>query len=391
MTGVKYSDRNRGSINTGKLHLLLLLCLSGCVAPFEPEIHKYENLLVVDGAVSNIPGSVYVKLSKTSSYDNRTENPINSASVTLIDDLDNRIPFINPAPGKYLPPDPDYAGQIGRSYKILIETVDGISCESVFEELKEPVQLGEVKYVFTRHDGDGEWDLEIQVDVKNANNLNDYFYWEYAETWEFEVPYTSPYEPDARVCYRTFKPPVFLINSTENLSQKQLLNYPLYPIDVNSNRLYIKYSVLVTQHTLSEQTYMYYRDLKEINENRGSLFDNSPITLIGNIRNLTNSRQPVLGNIQVSGAVNKRIFIENSDIADKLTVFSGYDDCQQEYAGITTDARLLDSLTRAGWYIMDRVFNPAANDTILTLTNSKGCCDCKMNGTNIKPDYWDTE
>ncbi len=388
---MKQTKKYTGRIKSGRLPILLMLCMAGCVTPFEPEIQKYEDLLVVDGAISNIPGSVYVKLSKTSSYHDRAEYPVKSASVTLIDDLDNRISFINPSPGEYLPPDPNYAGQPGRSYKILIETADGILCESVLEELKEPVQLDKVKYAFSKPDEDGEWDLEIQLDVMNVNNLNTYFYWEYTETWEFEVPYTSPYEPDSRVCYRTVKPPVFLIYATESMARKQLVNYPLYAIDINSNRLYIKYSVIVTQHTISERTYQYYRDLKEVNENRGTLFDTSPVTLIGNINNLSNPGQPVLGNFQVSGSVAKRIFIMNEDVADKLSVTSGYDNCQLVYAGQITDAYLLDSLTRAGWFVMDRVFNPAVEDTVLSLTNSKGCFDCKMNGTNSKPDYWDIE
>jgi hypothetical protein len=388
---VKEPKKYTGRRKSARFPLLLMVCMAGCVSPFEPEIQKYEDLLVVDGAISNIPGSVYVKLSKTSSYHDRTEYPVKSAGVTLIDDLDNRISFINPSPGEFLPPDPNFAGQVGRSYKIMIETADGIICESVLEELKEPVALDEVKYAFSKHEEDGEWDLEIQLDVMNGNNLTTYFYWEYAETWEFEVPYTSPNEPDSRVCYKMVKPPVFLIYSTENMAQKQLVNYPLYSIDTKSNRLYIKYSVIVTQHTISERTYQYYRDLKEVNENRGTLFDTAPVTLIGNINNLSNPGQPVLGNFQVSGSVAKMIFIRNEDIADKLYVTSGYDNCQLVYAGIITDAYLLDSLTKAGWFVMDSVYNPAVEDMILSLTNSKGCYDCKMDGTNMKPDYWDNE
>lgn len=374
-----------------KLVLLSLFHIIACVSPFEPEISKYENVLVVDGAVSNIPGSTFVILSKTSSYNDRYRNPVNAARISLIDDLGNEEHFLNTAGGTYHLPDSNYAGQIGRSYKIHIETADGEICESLFEELKEPIPLDSVKYEFVDGSTDGVGGIRIVVDVENTNNLNAYFYWEYKETWEFEVPYSSPLAPDSKICYKSEKPPVFIINSTYDLVQNQLLNYPLYFIDNTTNRLYRKYSVIVTQHTLTEQCYVYYQDLKEVNEERGTLFDKAPLTLVGNMRNIANPEQAVLGNFQVSGAVTKRIFIENQDVADYLNVPNGFEDCQIQYVGQTTEGFLLDSLTRSGWVVMDQTYNPARNDTILTMTKSKRCYDCKLSGTNIKPDFWDSD
>ena len=369
----------------------LLLSFASCVEPFNPLINKYENLLVVDGAISNIPGSVYVILSKTSPYNDEKKIPVNAARITLYDDLDNKFSFLNSSNGKYTLDDPNFAGQIGRSYKIHIETGDGTICESFFESLNDPIPLDSVKYVFKAGPNDKERGLKIEVDVKNINSLNAYFYWEYTETWEYEVPFISSFKPNSTICYKNFTPPVFIINSTQNLSQKQLLDYPIYFIDNTTNRLYKKYSVLVTQHTLTEQAYTFYHDLKEINEQRGGLFDKSPVTLIGNMRNLTKPEQPVLGNFQVSGAAIKRIFIRNKDISSLLNVPSGYENCRIEFGGESTDAKKLDSLMRAGWVPFDRSFNPAANDTIISLTNYRGCCDCTTNGTNIKPEYWDNE
>jgi hypothetical protein len=371
--------------------LFLILFLVACVAPFEPEIGKYENVLVVDGAVSNIPGTTFVILTKTSSYNERYRNPVNAARITLIDDLGNELRFLNTAGGVYHLPDSNYAGQIGRSYKIHIETADGEICESQFEELKEPIPLDRVKYEFIDGDNDNERGIRILVDIENMSNLNAYFYWEYRETWEFEVPYSSSLEPDSKVCYKTVKPPIFIINSTYDLVQNQLLNYPLYFIDNTTNRLYRKYSVLVTQHTLTEQCYVYYQDLKEVNEERGTLFDKAPLTLVGNMQNLANSDQAVLGNFQVSGAVTKRIFINHNEIADGLNVPSGYEDCEIQYVGEITEAAYMNTLLESGWIVMDRNFNPVRNDTIATLTKAKRCYDCKLNGTNIKPEFWDSE
>lgn len=374
-----------------RLGIILLLFIISCVAPFEPEIDKYENVLVVDGAVSNIPGTTFVLLTKTSSYNERYRNPVNAARITLIDDLGNEVFFLNTAGGEYHLPDSNFAGQIGRSYKIHIETADGEVCESQFEELKEPIPLDRVKYEFVEGSTDSERGIRIVVDVENTSSLNSFFYWEYKETWEFEVPFTSSLEPDSKVCYKSVKPPIFIINSTYDLVQNKLINYPLYFIDNTTNRLYRKYSVIVTQHTLTEQCYVYYQDLKEVNEERGTLFDKAPLTLVGNMQNLSDPDQAVLGNFQVSGAVTKRIFIDHTEIADKLNVPSGYDDCEIQYVGEITEAAYMTTLLESGWIVMDRNFNPVRNDTIATLTKAKRCYDCKLNGTNVKPEFWESE
>jgi hypothetical protein len=248
-----------------------------------------------------------------------------------------------------------------------------------------------VKYEFVEGSTDSERGIRIVVDVENTSSLNSFFYWEYKETWEFEVPFTSSLEPDSKVCYKSVKPPIFIINSTYDLVQNKLMNYPLYFIDNTTNRLYRKYSVIVTQHTLTEQCYVYYQDLKEVNEERGTLFDKAPLTLVGNIQNLSDPDQAVLGNFQVSGAVTKRIFIDHNEIADKLNVPSGYDDCEIQYVGEITEAAYMTTLLESGWIVMDRNFNPVRNDTIATLTKAKRCYDCKLNGTNIKPDFWESE
>jgi hypothetical protein len=345
----------------------------------------------VDGAVSNIPGSAYLKLTKTSPYNNPKKIYVNAAKVTLIDNLGNETHFLNSTNGKYAPGDPQFCGTIGRSYKIRIETANGQICESEFEEMKQPIALDSVKYVFKDGATDEEKGLMILLDVNNTENLNTYFYWEYTETWEIEAPFLSSFKPNSTICYKIYTPPVFNIYSTGSSSRKQIIDYPLFFINNTTNRLYRKYSVIVTQHTLNERTYTFYHDLKDINEDKGSLFDTAPVTLIGNINNLSNPVQPVLGNFQVSGSATQRIFITNDEIKSKLNVPSGYEKCELKYGGLLTDGAMLDSLIKAGWTVFDKSFNNAANDTILSLTNYRGCCDCTKDGTNVKPDYWDNE
>ena len=64
----------------------MVLFSNSCIDEYWPELDKYENLLVVDGYISNEPGPYEVKLSLSSKVDQLTTNPVPNATVIIMDD-----------------------------------------------------------------------------------------------------------------------------------------------------------------------------------------------------------------------------------------------------------------------------------------------------------------
>ncbi|MCK9208819.1 MAG: DUF4249 domain-containing protein, partial [Salinivirgaceae bacterium] len=243
-----------------------IFVFSTCIEPFKPDIDKYESLLVVDAIITSEGGSGHVILSKTYPYDETFTTYVDGANVSLINEDGMEYNFINYKEGYYTIADSSFEAIIGEDYKIRIETTDGEICESTFETLTEPVPIDSIYYQFISGNDPKSKGLQILMNIENNEKKNVYFSWEYIETWEFEVPYASPYFEGLTTCYKTVKPAVFLIKSLKDYENRQLLAYPLYFIDNTTNRLYIKYSVLITQYTLSESAYNFLKELKEINE-----------------------------------------------------------------------------------------------------------------------------
>ena len=369
----------------------IAIFLRGCVTPYEPKIDKYDNLLVVEGILTNFAGSCKVKLTHTYPYNRKNPLPETGAVVTVMDDIGNEIVLKGNKDGEYVPEDSTFSGMVGLRYKITIETTGGEQFESEFEELKEPVPIESIRYE-AQDKGQGVTGVQLYLDTYDPLNNSFYYGWDFSETWQIEVPYVSNsvYLPEMKICYRNNSTSSIIIKSTKDYVEDKLVKFPFYFIDNSSNRLYLKYSILLKQYVLNEKSYIFYKNLKDINENVGTLFDKTPVILIGNIRNKIQPEKPVLGNFQVSGVSEKRIFIYNSDLPSNIreTFLSGYDYCTTDVVSIRNDRIRLDSLLGVGWAVMDTIFEEAELDTFLGLAFSRACFDCKLTGDINMPPYW---
>jgi hypothetical protein len=371
------------------LSVIIIIIMYRCIFPYEPVIDKYENVLVVDGLLTNIQGNCFVKLSRTYRYDEKPDSVEIGASVLIMDDQGNQMKLKDNGNGLYLPEDSTFSGVIGRKYKVSVETQGGEICESSLDELKEPVDIEEVYYTY-KDMGKEIKGLQFYVDAYDHQHRSHYYSWDFEETWEFSVPYQSmsDYLPEMKVCYRHNSSRKISIASTMEFSEDRIIGFPLFFIDNTTNRLAVKYSVVVRQYVLTEKTYEFYNDLKEINENTGTLFDRTPVILAGNLINTIDPGKPVLGNFQVSGASEKRIFIHRDDLPADMTIVTEYEYCKADLVSKITQRSKLDSLLRIGWTVMDTIYDETEHDTLIGLAISRSCFDCTMKGDIVMPDYW---
>lgn len=102
----------------------LLLASFSCRELYEPETDPMDDVVIVDGLVTDQPGSSVIKLRYYRRFLNVWEHPLPGATVHVSDDQGNIFPFYenNPLkPGHYFPED-SFAGVEGRSYVLHIET-----------------------------------------------------------------------------------------------------------------------------------------------------------------------------------------------------------------------------------------------------------------------------
>ena len=71
------------------LLLLLLLLLQACIEPYEPVINETQEVMVIDGMISDRPGLHQVRVSISTPYSDPEFRPVAGCVVSVTDDQGN--------------------------------------------------------------------------------------------------------------------------------------------------------------------------------------------------------------------------------------------------------------------------------------------------------------
>ncbi|MAJ52247.1 MAG: hypothetical protein CMB82_11645 [Flammeovirgaceae bacterium] len=390
-----------------KIYLFILFFGFSCIEPFEYELidEGGSPLIVVDGLLTNEEKMHSVRLSYTSGLGINNLTTINEATVTIESGDGDVVTLTERQPGNYVTSSA-YQGIVGQSYRLRIKTKNGHEYLSAEELLNEapPIDTLYGKYVQLPSEERAELLNGVQLFIES--DWNDYevstFRYVWEETYEWRVPYPSEYVyipktaeaiqrektdlQSVEVCFRGDTSTALLLGSTFSLNNAKLKEFPVHFINENDANLSFKTAVNVKQFALSNATYQYYKRLKENNESGGSLFDKQKGNISGNIKSLSDPKELVMGNFDVSGVSAKMAFFEpKTFLSDGLKVNYGPD-----YCGIDIDS--ISALALEGYVTDDRnarkIIWTYDFDLQLYFMISENCSDCRILGNIEVPDFW---
>jgi len=97
--------------------ILLFLTFAQCEEVVNPELVAEDPVLVIDGLITNQPGSSYVELTKTDPFNSQTPAPrVSNALVSITDNTGQLQFFTERSSGRYVAGDPTFEGIPGRVY-----------------------------------------------------------------------------------------------------------------------------------------------------------------------------------------------------------------------------------------------------------------------------------
>lgn len=180
-------------MKTFKYLLLIILMLTGCVVQFVPEAGDYKDYIVVDALITDQNNTYKIEISKTAPLgETFSRLPVTGGQVTITDDLGNNFQFTEALSGQYISDSLAFRGQVGRSYTLHIKA-DGHQYESMPVEMK-PVPPIDSLYAEIIDNNTYEFGKIVQgyqvyLDTHDPTNECKFFRWDFAETWEFHIPY----------------------------------------------------------------------------------------------------------------------------------------------------------------------------------------------------------
>ncbi|MEQ8686142.1 MAG: DUF4249 domain-containing protein [Imperialibacter sp.] len=379
---------------------LLILTLWGCVEPFEPETGGFKSVLVVEGNISDADEPYLITVSRTAPLDASGAIPEKGAFVQVKDEEGAAFLFTEVAPGKYHSNPLDFIGCSGKNYTLSIITSSNQRYESDVVTLKPTPPIDSIYFepeMRLTDAGDSLDGIRIMVDAHDPLGTSEYYKYSWTETYEIRPHYPSYYEwnfsvtppafvrrnPEINLCFKTDTCRQVLVTSTANLKTDRVSEFEVNYVSTVSFRIKSRYSILVRQQTLSEKSFRYWSEVQKTSESLGTLFDPQPYQLTGNVHNIDDPEEPVLGYFDASSVAQKRIFIDREKDLRSLTypaepcinqlkTFS-----PQEEGDVFKDE--FNLFISWGYLIVDAEG---------LLWAPPECADCRLYGTLEKPDFW---
>ena len=318
-----------------KLRFTFLFLIAGCIEPYEFVVRNPEPSLVVEAFISDTsfnetltypPDGRYftVRLTLTGDVQNTRPLPVSGAVVTLVTSEGDELIYTETGSGIYTLTDPAFEAQSGVLYSLRIATPDENVYESSWEGLPDVdvPAMGDISFVETELQQYvmeyPKWVLRskqvalVNVEVPpNTTGEEIYYRWTYSPMWIYVAPLISQNDPVYR-CWatdRNYLPTYGLQADRAGGYRKDLFSFPT----IRNERIFEKFSVLVTQHAMTEPHYSYWKELKDQGEG-GMLTDVPPYNLRTNFTSAADEKR-VSGYFGVTSEQAKRWYFDRTDLS----------------------------------------------------------------------------
>jgi len=323
-------NKRKSSMHQARINIYFWLIIgafsvTGCRKVFDPPaIASPGTYLVVEGVINIGSDSTVIRLSHTVSIASKTTaNPVPDAVITVESDQNISYPLSEITPGRYVSVGLNLNST--RTYRLHIKTPDNKEYLSDFVEAKVTPAIDTVAYTTNNNA------MQLTSSTHDSKNNTHYYRFDYAETWLFHAEYFSafvsngtellarPVDQLIYTCWASNNSSTILLASSAKLAQDVIYQNPLTSVVSSSEKIEAKYSIVVREYALTSAAYLFWQNLKKNTENLGSIFDAQPSQINGNIHNVANSNEPVIGYVSASTISSKRIFITRDQLPNTWT------------------------------------------------------------------------
>jgi hypothetical protein len=375
------------------LLLLLLACVS-CVESYEPVINERQEVLVIDGMIADRPGLYQVIISISSPYNEPGFIPVEGCVVTVEDELGNMEFYSESFQKKGVYEawlDEPFLG-VDKAYSLSVIRPSGSVYRSEYDSLLSSPPIDSLYYIEQFSGGeehDDTWHgLQFYNDVRGTLDGTRNYRWKATATWEYHSPYTPeyvfyqgraiPYLVDSvSTCYMTESIETVYAASTKLLSENSIFQNKLHYVSDQTRRLGERYSLMVEQHSLTDQAYSYWEKIAAQSTNEASLYETQPSSSQGNFYNVRNPNVKVLGCFYATQIQEKRIFVDKEELDFPVAYYSCVLDTLWSNTAFVYDSHY--------YLISAALIGPGPP----WMKGANRCFDCtEHGGANEIPDFW---
>jgi hypothetical protein len=287
-----------------------------CVDSISFSTKSDDGFLSLEGTFHNLSDTQFVRLYRSAGYDGRP-NFVTGATVTVFGNNNSNAIYNEISPGVYVLLPNILRGEVGKSYFIEIKTRNGGVYRSIPEEMPSPVKPDSISFIAYDKEELSESGIKIMgrtlkllinTPLKKGN-VDAALRWNIEDAFEFvTIPECSPFKAVLTCYYSRKSIPVsrMALASSKDLSISRADAYPINETSLQKFTLQFKNKHVwnVSQFSISDKAYEYWKGVDKISNQVGGLFDVAPAYVKGNLYNVNDASEKVLGYFEVA-AVEK--------------------------------------------------------------------------------------
>lgn len=331
--------------------MVLFAGLYACVDTFNPVLNLNTNLLVVEGVLTDLPVTQAITLSRSrSTADSNLTAPVTDAQVQVIVNETTPFSLSETQPGRYELP-ATFRGRVGDRYQLRFATTDGTRYESTPETM---VSVPAIQRVYDQYNPKGPARFadglptpasDIFVDFQDPAGQRNFYLWRTRlyerQEWcasckqgRYFVDDVGPVGtgpinvrgcvPDKELGVYEFYDyicrddcwDIFYSTTINILADSYTNGQPQVGRLVAQVPVYQKDPALidVEQLSLTAGAYRYYKLFQDQTQNTGTLVDTPPAPIVGNVRNVANANENVIGYFSASSVALNHYWLDRANV-----------------------------------------------------------------------------
>ena len=335
-----------------RLLILMLVLLMGCIDPVDVDMASQRKHLVVEAYFTDVAQLNYVRLSYSQPHSVPYNEFEKNATVTITGSGGELYTFYYDQAGYYYPhAAADAVGQAGTTYTLNIQA-NGKTYRSAPVTMRQALPIEGIHFevdhqsyafygerVKRLHPG-----YKVMVDYQDPAGEKNYLRWSFAtqyevstQPWEYKDPNTGLPKPKdcCTQCFLEEKLEMLKVADDRLTDGKKVKNFGVLFIPFEKY-LGVKNKLTVYQHSISSEAYEFFRILEQQKNSTGTVFDPPPAEVKGNIVNIQDEAEQVIGFFDVSGVSVKEVTILLRDIDYPVATYTFHDDCRLLRGATTT-------------------------------------------------------
>lgn len=379
--------------------VLILILAFGCKKEYQTITGSSSGYFIVNANLVKNQDTQKVELRRAIGNSYKKYPYVSNCYVYIEDELGNTFPFTESKTetdsGTYLASINDADLVIDRKYRLHIETPEGKTYQSDYETINKCPPIDTVycesENVYSTDNSTYSPSAQFYIDLIADKDYTKYYRWTMEEDWSYKTPYpwNGYYNGDSvyfyhsynnnynmNVCYDHGNVNGLYCASTENLTINEKKKIPLHSVSEETLKLSLRYSLYISQYSLTEEAYFFWERQQEIMGQSGSLYTTQPSLNLSNMHNIDDADENVLGFFWATEKIRKRFFF--TLIPDNYNYFEF---CELEPFNFDS-LEMYEELPVYFTYMIwkDHPWQTADYE----------CFDCREHGDGdtAKPDFW---